>query len=127
MAKKPVPLAKSELEIVQLVWKLGEATVREIHEALPASRDLDFWTVQTYLRRLAAKGYLRADRVGHGNVYSAIVQPRKVIGDLVNDFVDRVFGGEVLPVFQHLVNARKLTDEEITELQDRLNALKGKK
>ena len=52
-------LAKSELEVAQIVWRLGKATVREVYEALPENRNLDFKTVQTYLRRLEAKGYVR--------------------------------------------------------------------
>ncbi len=55
MGKRPA-LAKSELELARIVWELGEATVRQVYEALPAERKLDFWTVQTYLRRLKAKG-----------------------------------------------------------------------
>ena len=82
MAKDRPPLAKSELEIVRIVWQLGEATVREVHEALPKERELDFWTVQTYLRRLRDKGYLEATRRGQGNVYTPAVQPGTVIGGI---------------------------------------------
>ena len=127
MAKQRPALAKSELEIARIVWDLGEATVRQVHEALPRGRKLDFWTVQTYLRRLKQKGYLKARRVGQGNVYSPAVQPKRVIRELMDDFVDRLFDGEVLPLFQHLVESRGLTDEEIEELQERLNELKGRR
>ncbi len=57
---KRAELAKSELEIAQIVWRLREARVRDVVAELPADRKADFWTVQTYLRRLKAKGYLRA-------------------------------------------------------------------
>ncbi len=125
MAKKRPSLAKSELEVARIVWQLGEATVRQVHEVLPRGRKLDFWTVQTYLRRLKQKGYLKTRRVGQGNVYSQAVQPKRVIRELTDDFLDRLFDGEVLPMFQHLVESRGLTDEEIDELQERLNELKG--
>ena len=125
MAKKRPFLAKSELEIARIVWQLGDATVRQVHEALPRGRKLDFWTVQTYLRRLKQKGYLKTQRVGQGNVYSQAVQPERVIRELTDDFLNRLFDGEVLPMFQHLVESRSLTDEEIDELQERLNELKG--
>ena len=54
-------LAKSELEIARIVWKLGSATVREVLAELPKDRNLDFKTVQTYLRRLESKGYLKGE------------------------------------------------------------------
>jgi BlaI family penicillinase repressor len=125
MAKDRPPLAKSELEIVRIVWQLGEATVREVHEALPEERELDFWTVQTYLRRLRDKGYLQATRRGQGNVYTPAVQPGTVIGELTDDFLDRLFDGEALPLLQHLVDARRLTADDIDRLQQHLDQLKG--
>jgi BlaI family transcriptional regulator, penicillinase repressor len=127
MAEDRPSLSKSELEIARVVWELGEATVRQVHEALPAEREVDFWTVQTFLRRLKEKGYLNARRVGTGNIYSPAVQPQRVIRELMDDFVDRLFDGEVVPLFQHLVNSRGLTDAEIQQLQAHLNELKAKK
>lgn len=50
MGNRPA-LARSELEIAQVVWELKQATVREVVDALPPERELDFKTVQTYLRR----------------------------------------------------------------------------
>ena len=125
MTKDRPSLAKSELEIARIVWELGEATVRQVHEALPKRRKLDFWTVQTYLRRLKDKGYLKARRVGQGNVYSAAVQPKRVIGELLDEFLNRLFDGEVLPLVQQLIESKGLSDEEISLLQSRLNELKG--
>ncbi|MCP4510837.1 MAG: BlaI/MecI/CopY family transcriptional regulator, partial [Fuerstiella sp.] len=51
-------LSKSELEVARVVWLLKDANVRAVYEALSETRDIDFTTVQTYLRRLAEKGYL---------------------------------------------------------------------
>jgi len=116
-------LPKSELEIVKIVWALGEATVRQVSEALPAERELDFWTVQTYLRRLDAKGYLKKRREGRNNVYSSAIRPKVVIGEALDDFLNRLFDGKTLPLFQHLIHERGLSDDEISELQRSLNEL----
>jgi BlaI family penicillinase repressor len=126
MAKRPA-LARSELEIARIVWGLGEATVRQVADALPAERKLDFWTVQTYLRRLATKGYLRTRRQGRNNVYSPIVAPGKVVREVVDDLVSRLFDGEALPLFQHLINERGLSDREVDELQKTLDQMKPRK
>ena len=123
MAKRP-RLAASELEIAQIVWRLGEAGVREVAEALPAERKLDFWTVQTYMRRLKAKGYLRTRREGRSNIYSPAVRPANVMRELVSDFVDRTFGGQAWPLVQQLIDDRGLSDAEIDELQTMLDGLK---
>src|SRR4051812_32285905 len=120
-------LPKAELEIAQVVWKLQRARVRDVAAALPQERELDFFTVQTYLRRLKTKGYLRTEREGRADVYVPAVQPSGVIRDAVIDFVDRLFGGEPIPLVQHLINDAGLSDEEIDKLQATLNELKLKR
>jgi predicted transcriptional regulator len=63
MAKRPA-LAKSELEIARIVWNLKEATVRQVADALPDDRKLDFWTVQTYLTQQRLPAQRRAEQGG---------------------------------------------------------------
>jgi len=86
---------------------------------------MEFVTVQTYLRRLEAKGYLRTRRRGRTLVYRPRVEPDKVIRETVNDLVDRLFGGEMLPLMHQLIHDRGITDEEIRQLRTMLNQLEG--
>lgn len=123
MGKRPA-LAKSELEVAQIVWKLGKATVREVFEAMPKDRGLDFKTVQTYLRRLKAKGYVVTNREGRNNVYAPRVSRSEVVRRLVDDFVNGIFDGQPFPLVQQLVEQRGLTDEEIDRLQAMLEELR---
>jgi predicted transcriptional regulator len=117
-------LSKSELAVAQVVWKLGEARVRDVFQALGTDRKLDFWTVQTYLRRLKAKGFLKTRREGRADVYLAAIRPKTVIRDVVSDFVNRLFEGDAMPLVQHLIDGRGLSDEEIEQLQARLDEIK---
>jgi BlaI family transcriptional regulator, penicillinase repressor len=127
MMTKLAALSKSELEISRIVWRLGNAKVREVVEALPADRQLDFFTVQTYLRRLKAKGYLKTRREGRADVYFPAVKPTSVIREVIADFVDRTFGGDAGPLMQHLIEDRGLSDAEIDQLQDALDELKRRR
>lgn len=120
MAKRPA-IAKSELEVARIVWRTGEATVRQVLEALPAERNLDFKTVQTYLRRLEAKGYLRTRREGRTKVYVARVRPQQVVREVIDDLIKLLFGGESLPLFQHLIQDRDLTASEFEQLRAMLD------
>ncbi len=111
-------LPRSELEVARIVWELGQATVREVMDALPKNRGLEFKTVQTYLRRLEAKGYLRTKRKDkRTKIYLARAQPRRVMRDLIEDFMDRVFDGEAMPLLQHVILDRGLSDEELQQLR----------
>ncbi len=116
MSKRPA-LAKSELEVARIVWKLGQASVRQVLDELPPERNLDFKTVQTYLRRLEAKGYLKTRREGRAKVYFPRVRERLVVREVIDDLVQRLFGGESLPLFQHLIHDRGLSDAEIKQLR----------
>ena len=126
MGKRPA-LSKSELEITRIVWKLGNAKVRDVVEALPPGRQVDFFTVQTYLRRLKIKGYLKTRRDGRADVYFPAVRQTSVIREIIADFVDRTFGGEALPLMQHLIQDRGLSDEEIDQLQAALDEFKSRR
>lgn len=123
MPKRP-PLPRSELEVARIVWDMDGATVRQVLDALPKERDLEFKTVQTYLRRLKAKGYLQTRREGRSHVYLPCVRPARVVRAVVKDLVDRLFGGQALPLVQHLIEDRGLSDAELDELQRILNRLK---
>ncbi len=116
MAKRATA-SKAELEIARLVWDSDGATVRQVLEALPKDRPLDYKTVQTYLRRLEAKGYLTSKRDGRTSVFRARVRPAQVIRETVADLVDRLFDGEPLPLVEHLIAGHKLTSDDIDKLR----------
>ena len=117
------PLPKSELAIARVVWELREASVRQVVDALPADAKADYWTVQTYLRRLADKGYLKVKKKGRANFYLPKVSPSRVLQKLVDDFLERAFDGQAIPLFQHLIQERGLSQSEIDELQRTLDDL----
>jgi BlaI family transcriptional regulator, penicillinase repressor len=122
MTKRPT-LSKGELEVARRLWELGEATVRQVHETFPPDRTIDFTTVQTYLRRLAKKGYVRTWLAGRTRVYAPLVKSKTVIRETVDDLVERLFGGESLPLVRHLIEDRGIGDEELSELRKLIDRL----
>ena len=114
-------LSKGEMEVARVLWELGSASVRQVHEALPDDRKIDFTTVQTYLRRLEAKGYANAKLSGRVRIYSPRVKPRTVIRETVDDLIDRLFGGEAMPLMKHLIEDRGISEEELAQLKKLLD------
>jgi BlaI family transcriptional regulator, penicillinase repressor len=114
-------LSKAELEVARIVWSLGGATVRQVFDALPTDRTLDYKTVQTYLRRLEAKGYLATRREGKSTHYRPRIRPTQVVRETVADFVSRLFDGDALPLVECLIADHKLTAEDIARLRAILN------
>jgi BlaI family transcriptional regulator, penicillinase repressor len=117
MARRPA-LSKAEMEVVRTLWNLGEATVRQVFDAFPSQRNSDFTTIQTYLRRLETKGYLRAKREGRAMVYRPRVRPDDVIRETVGDLVNRLFNGQTIPLLHHLIRDRSIRREDIAELRE---------
>lgn len=122
MTPRPA-LSKGEVEVARCLWQLGTATVRQVHEAFPADRAIDFATVQTYLRRLEAKGYVHGRIQGRTRVYRPRVKPKTVIRETINDVLDRLFGGEALPLVRHLIEDRGISEGDLAELRTLLDRL----
>ena len=119
MTKRKLPaVSPAETEILRLVWQLDKATVQEICESLPVKRKITYATVQTLLRRLESKGYLRHHIRGKAHVFFAAVKSEKVIKRSVSDFLDRLFGGDPVPLMQYLAEHGKIDADDIEKLKE---------
>ena len=117
MAKKDLPpLSPTETEILRTVWQLDKAAVQEVYENFPKKRKISFTTVQTLLRRLEKKGYLKHRLRGNANIYYAAVNMESVLKRAVNDFLERVFGGDPVPLMMYLAKHGKVTIQDIKKL-----------
>lgn len=120
MAKQD-PLSRAELEVARELWKLKQASVREVFESLAERRETDFWTVQTLLRRLEKKEYVKSRLEGRVRIYQPRAKPQTVVNRLTEDFLDRVFDGEAMPLVQHLIQNKGLSESEIAALRKLLD------
>jgi predicted transcriptional regulator len=116
-------LSKGEMGVVRALWQIGPATVRAIHEAMSREKPIDFATVQTYLRRLETKGYASSKLKGRIRIYSAKARAKTVMRDTVNDLVERLFGGETMPLVRHLIEDRGIRSDDLAELRDLIERL----
>lgn len=120
MSSRP-SLSKGEMEVARVLWEIGSAGVREVFDALSNTRDMDYTTVQTYLRRLETKGYASSKLKVRARIYTAKGRPGTVIRETVNDLVERLFGGQSLPLVRHLIEDRGMSPKEIHELKTLLD------
>jgi len=105
-------LTPQELAIMKVVWKLESASVRDVHQHLNAGRTVAYTTVLTMMRILEQKGYVTKTRADRAFVYRPARPRHQVIGDMVREFVDRVFDGASRPMLLHLVKRTKLSPRE---------------
>jgi BlaI family penicillinase repressor len=110
-------LSPAETEILRLVWQIERATVQKVCDRLPARRTIAYATVQTLLRRLEAKGYVKHDVEGKAHVFFPAVKRDDVVKRSVGDFIERLFGGDPIPLVQYLAEHGKITAEDIERLK----------
>jgi BlaI family penicillinase repressor len=116
--REPTQLTKLELQIMQVIWKLGMSSVKDVQEGLP--QKLAYTTVQTMLNILERKGKLRRKLRGRAYVYSATVTEAKASRHAVRDLVDRMFGGSADELVMSLIKSRQIDPKRIAELTRRL-------
>src|SRR3954464_3270630 len=122
MTKKLPKLARLELQILELLWARGHASVREIQEGFPEPRPA-YTTVQTTVYRLEAKGAVRRTRkIGNAHIFEPLVArglaphrlPHPILG---------FFGGRAQPMMQQLAEAGKLTLDDVRELEKTIKTI----
>lgn len=126
MTKKgSVRLTKFELEIMDALWTLGTASVREVQEHLPEKKRPAYTTVQTIVYRLEEKGAVRrVKKIGNAHVFEPAVTRKAAQRRVIDELLD-VFGGSARPLMAHLVESGRLTLEDIRELERSLEEIEG--
>lgn len=109
-------LSGPQLEIMKVVWGLGEATVRDVYEDLRIRRPIAYTTVMTTMKSMEAKGHLKKRTEGRAYVYSATVPERRMLRKIVGDFLDRVFNGSTEPLLAHLIEEKRLSEEDLEKV-----------
>ena len=115
--KRPA-MSPAETEALRLVWELKKATVQQVYDALPKARKVTYVTVATLLRRLEKKGYIKHRVHGKAFIYTPAVKKEDVINRTIGDLVQRLFGGNPVPLMQHLAMHSEISDEDIEKLRD---------
>jgi predicted transcriptional regulator len=114
--RRPGPLTEVELEIMHVVWELGEATVRQVHGVLSARRPVAYTTVMTMLGLLAKKGHLKREESERAFVYRPAHAKGRVVSKMLDDFVTRVFHGSARPLVLALLKDRKISKRDLEEI-----------
>ena len=117
-------LSKLELQIMEILWKRGACSIREIQETFPESKRPAYTTVQTIVYRLleGKKAVKIVRRIGNANVFDAAIS-RDDAGRRLMDDALALFGGRTKPVMAHLVDSGKLTLQDLKEAEEAIRQL----
>jgi predicted transcriptional regulator len=113
-------LAPAELEVMDALWKKGEASAKVVHRMLNEKRKLAYNTVSTVLTRLRDKGYVVAREQNFAYVYTPLVTREQVQERKLDDLVKVVLRGSLSPIAAYIARNKKLTQEQIHTLEEML-------
>jgi BlaI family penicillinase repressor len=116
-------LTQRELDIMSVLWELGEATATEVRERIDPA--LAYTSVSTMIRTLELKGYV-SHRKGEGktHVYYPVIDREMAGESALGRVLDKIYGGSPIKLLAQLVEQRKLTDAELARMRDLLKRAK---
>jgi BlaI family penicillinase repressor len=109
-------LHRLELEVMKVVWRLGNATVNDVRDALKQS--LAYTSVATTLSHLEKKGFLTHDVDGRTYVYRPLIQENEVSKSMLGDLLERLFDGSVERLVNTLLETQEISPEELERLRE---------
>jgi len=121
-APRPTP---AELEILRVLWRQGPSTVRDVHGTLGATRPTGYTTVLKLLQIMADKGLVTRDARQRAHVYAARAPEAQTQRQLVDDLIDRAFGGSARKLVMQALCAGTTSREEIASIRRLLDEMEG--
>ena len=126
MTRKHPKLARLELQILEVLWALGNASIREIQERFPEPRPA-YTTIQTTVYRLESKGAVRRVRkISNAHIFEPLVA-RDVARHRLLDEILSLFGGRAQPMMAQLAQAGKLTLDDVRDLEKTIKTIERQK
>jgi predicted transcriptional regulator len=124
-AQKFVKPTESELEILQVLWRKSNATVRDVHEELTKTKDVGYTTTLKLMQIMHEKGLVKRDESTRTHVYQSAVNRENTQKHMLNKLIDSLFGGSTTQLVLQALGENKATPEELEKIQALLNNIKS--
>jgi BlaI family penicillinase repressor len=121
---KTIKPTESELEILQILWQRGLATVREVHEELAKTKDVGYTTTLKLMQIMHEKTLVKRDESMRTHVYQPAVNKEKTQRHLLGKMIDSLFGGSSTQLVLQALGEQKASPEELAQIQTLLDNLK---
>jgi predicted transcriptional regulator len=115
--KEAVRPTEGELEILAVLWERGSATVREVYEAITASRPMVYTGVLKLMQIMADKGLAIRDESARAHVYRAAVEKEETERRFVRELSERLFAGSAAQLALRALEMEPASEEELAEIR----------
>lgn len=120
---KNIKPTESELEILNVIWEKGEATVREVHEVLEKQKPSGYTTTLKLMQIMYEKDLLQREASGKTHIYKAAINKEAVQGQIVQRMIDNVFSGSAAQMVMQALGNHRTSAEELDEIRKYLKSL----
>ncbi len=122
-AKEPVP-TKGEMEVLQVLWQYGPATVRFVHDKLNEQKEaVQYTSTLKLMQVMTEKGMLQRDETNMKHIYSAALEEEKTKKAMLERFVESTYNGSASNLMLALLGNDKTSKEELQKIKDLLNSM----
>ena len=127
MAKKKYELTEGEWAIIGAVWDNEPCAAPTVQEELQSRKDWSYSTVKTMMDRMAAKGLLKTEKIRNLILYRSAITRKEAQNSEIMRAVKRAFNGALTPMMQFLLENKKLSQKQLSELEKMIKRKKGKR
>ena len=122
---KQIKPTESELEILQVLWQKGLASVREVHEELSKTKEAGYTTTLKLMQIMNEKGLVKRDDSVKTHIYQPAVSKEKTQKHMLGKMINTLFGGSTSELVLQALGNHKATADELDEIQKLLTEMKN--
>jgi predicted transcriptional regulator len=116
---------RSELEILQVLWRKGPSTVRTVNDELNREkREVNYTSTLKLMQIMVEKGILKRDESSMKHVYEPVMEEKKIKGHLLDRFLESMFDGSASSLVLQLLGNKKTSKKELEEIRELLEKFK---
>lgn len=118
---------ESELEILAILWELGEASVRQVHERLSQTKDTGYTTTLKIMQIMHTKGLVSRDEKSRSHIYTPVINKKDTQSSLLKNLMNTAFGGSAQNLVMQALGQENPSKEDLDEIRAFLDQLENKK
>jgi BlaI family penicillinase repressor len=127
MSNIDIKPTESELEILQVIWKYGQCSVRDVHEELTKSKDAGYTTTLKLMQIMHEKGLVERDTTSKTHLYKALISREQAQQGALDKIISTVFKGSTSDLVIQALGQHRASKDEIDAIKDYLKQFKGEK
>ena len=117
VTKDPIQPTESELEVLQVLWKEGACTVRQVNDILKLNRDVGYTTTLKIMQIMTEKNLVNRDTQSRTHIYHPSVKENTTQKNLLQKFIDKTYRGSAMQMVMQALGHQNASEEELEELK----------